>query len=475
MRDIIQRLGSVYYVDVPVVRPGTIGAYLLAFVFVAVAMALRLAIDPYVEGLQFATFLPAIILTTLISGLGAGLFSVVLTIAAAAFFVLPPRLSFYVEKPGDVLALLLYTVVMVVIVALIARMRFAIERRRDQQALQVSKDRLQVAFDIAQLGCWQYHPQRRVITGDARFKEIFDVTSDEMPVEDIKKLVHPDDAERFLAEREAAIDPAHPSRSPHEYRVHRRDGEVRWVEIRWLAYFDGDQRERGAGSVIGTVHDITERKTHQEREQLLMREINHRAKNMLNVVDAIARQTAIRDDPEHFVDRFSERIQSLSASQDLLVQNAWHGVAIEDLVRVQLVPFADLLGSRIVLSGPKLRLNAATTQAIGLALHELSTNARRHGAFLSDTGRVDVSWDAADDTFTMSWIEWEGPPVSAPRRRGFGAAVIETMAERSLDGKVDLDYAPSGVTWRLACPAANALEEGSKSQGGGTIEMVAQC
>jgi Domain of unknown function (DUF4118) len=108
MRQITDRLASIY-VDVPVLRPGTVGFYLLAFVSVGVDIALRLAIDPYVEGLQFATFLPAVIITALIGGLGAGLFSVALTDAATAFFVLPPRLSLYAEKPGDVLSLLLYT------------------------------------------------------------------------------------------------------------------------------------------------------------------------------------------------------------------------------------------------------------------------------------------------------------------------------------------------------------------------------
>src|SRR5262249_353025 len=117
-----------------------------------------------------------------------------------------------------------------------------------------------------------------------------------------------------------------------------------------------------------------------------------------------------------------------------------------------------LLGSRIALCGSKLRLDAASAQAIGLALHELSTNAAKYGALSTDTGRVELSWNAADDTFTMGWIEREGPPVSAPQRRGFGSTRIETMAERSLDGKVDLAYAPSGLTWRLTCPAANALE-----------------
>jgi K+-sensing histidine kinase KdpD len=118
MRKIISRLGLLY-INVPVLRPGTIGAYLLAFVSVGAATALRLPIDPYIEGLEFATFFPAVIITTLISGLGAGLFSAVLGIAAVTFFVLPPRLSFYVEKPGDVLAIFLYTSVMLFTVALI--------------------------------------------------------------------------------------------------------------------------------------------------------------------------------------------------------------------------------------------------------------------------------------------------------------------------------------------------------------------
>jgi PAS domain S-box-containing protein len=455
MRDIASMLG-LFYADIPVVRPGTIGAYLLAFASVVVATALRLAIDPYIGGLQFATFFPAVIITTLISGLGAGLFSVVLSVGAAAFFVLPPHWSLYIEEPGDVLALTLYTLAMLFNVALITGMRVAVERRRDQQVLQATKDRLQAAFDVAQLGCWQYDPRRRVITGDRRFKEIFDVPTDEMPIEDIKKLVHPDDAERFLAERAAAIDPVHPMRSPHEYRVRRRDGETRWVEVRWLAYFNGDQRERGA-VVVGTVHDITERKKHQEREHLLMQEISHRAKNMLGVVDAIARQTAART-PEDFIEHFSERIQALAANQDLLIRSDWRGVEVEDLVCAQLATFADLIDSRVVVHGPKLRLNAAAAQAIGLALHELTINSGKYGALSKKTGRLEIGWGAEDETFMMSWTERGGPPVCPPQHRGFGTIVTEAMAERSVGGTVDLDYAPLGVAWRLTCPTANVLE-----------------
>jgi len=202
-----------------------------------------------------------------------------------------------------------------------------------------------------------------------------------------------------------------------------------------------------------------------------MREVNHRAKNMLSVVDAIAHQTAARN-PEDFIERFSERIQALSANQDLLVRNEWNGVEIADLVRAQLAHFADLIGSRIAMHGPKLRLNPASAQAIGLALHELATNAGKYGALSTDRGRVDVSWGTDGDTLTMGWTEREGPPVSAPKRRGFGTIVMEAMAERSVDGKVDLDYAPSGLTWRLTCPAANALEPREREQTSGEGDAI---
>jgi PAS domain S-box-containing protein len=207
---------------------------------------------------------------------------------------------------------------------------------------------------------------------------------------------------------------------------------------------------------LETNRDITERKRHEEREHLIMREMSHRAKNMLGLVQAIARQTATRN-PEEFIERFSERIQALSANQELLVRGEWMGVETEDLVRAQLAPFADLIGTRIATQGPKLRLKAAGAQAIGLALHELATNAGKYGALSMDTGRVDICWATDGDIFTMSWVECDGPPVSPPKRRGFGTVVMQEMAEDILEGKVDLDYAPLGVTWRLTCPSVNVL------------------
>jgi two-component sensor histidine kinase len=114
-------------------------------------------------------------------------------------------------------------------------------------------------------------------------------------------------------------------------------------------------------------YDSIEQKAHEEQVQLLMRKVNHRAKNMLSMVQAVARQTAARE-PEDFIGRFTERIQALAANQDLLVRNEWRGVYVEDLVRAQLAPFTDLVGPRIAVQGPRLRLTAAAAQAIGLAL-----------------------------------------------------------------------------------------------------------
>jgi two-component sensor histidine kinase len=231
-----------------------------------------------------------------------------------------------------------------------------------------------------------------------------------------------------------------------------RDGRTVVVESRHVRVQYG-----GETYALETNRDITERKAHEQYAHLLTREVNHRAKNLLNLVGAMARQTAAKNQ-EDFVERFSERIQALSASQDLLVRSEWKGVDIEDLVRSQLALFASLIDSRIAVRGPKLRLKAESAQAIGLALHELATNAGKYGALSTNTGRIDIWWQAAADMFAMSWTEDDGPPVVAPTRRGFGSTVINTMVKYSLGGKVATNYARSGLMWQLTCPAANALD-----------------
>ncbi len=328
------------------------------------------------------------------------------------------------------------------------------DRKYAEQALQASNDRLQLALDAARLGSFQHDRLSGVLSWDRRLKEIYGIDESEVHVEDFMKRVHPDDAELvWTFVNTAPQAPENPSVLEHRIL---RGGEIRWLQVHRLAYFEGAGRGRHATREVGTVQDITERKEREEKERLLMREINHRAKNMLSVVEAVAHQTAAKN-PEDFIERFSERIQALSANQDLLVRNEWKGVYIGDLVQAQLAHFADLIGSRIAVHGPRLRLNPASVQAIGLALHELSTNAAKYGALSTDRGSVDVSWGSHDGTLTMSWIERDSA-ASPPKQRGFGTIVMEAMAERTVGGEVELDYAPSGVTWRLTCPVANVLE-----------------
>jgi PAS domain S-box-containing protein len=220
----------------------------------------------------------------------------------------------------------------------------------------------------------------------------------------------------------------------------------------------------GKPNQLATVtRDITDRKRHEEHLDLLMREVNHRAKNLLSVVQAISHQTAAKS-PKDFTARFTERLQALSANQDLLVRSDWGGVDIEELVRAQLATFSDLIGSRISMHGPELRFNSTAAQAVGLALHELATNAGKYGALSTETGSVKVSWRLDGGMFAMSWTERGGPPVSVPTQRGFGSTVLSFMAKRSVGGEVCLEYAPSGVVWTLTCPSANALEAAEKEE-----------
>jgi PAS domain S-box-containing protein len=314
-------------------------------------------------------------------------------------------------------------------------------------------------FENAVVGIAHLSPDVKWLRVNRTFARIVGYSPDELVSKSVQDITYPDDLESSLAEAER-LRSGKADSYELEKRYVRKDGTPVWVHIAGTAV------RRNDGSVdhfVTMIQDITERKQDEERGHLLMREINHRAKNMLNVVDAIARMTATRN-PEDFVERFSDRIQALAANQDLLVRNQWKGIDVEDLVRAQLVHFGDLVGTRIAIQGRKLRLNPAAAQAIGLALHELATNAGKYGALSTDSGRIDINSGAHGGTFTMSWTEREGPPTSAPQRRGFGTIVMKEMTEHSVGGAVDLDYAPSGLTWRLTCPVANVQDGDQRAE-----------
>ncbi|MGO9547849.1 MAG: PAS domain S-box protein [Rhodomicrobium sp.] len=238
-----------------------------------------------------------------------------------------------------------------------------------------------------------------------------------------------------------------------EVRARRKDGSLRAADLSVAEWQAGGKR-----FFTGIVRDITERKRREEKIQLLLREVNHRSKNMLGVVQAIASQTLALG-CEDFIARFSERVQALAANQDLLVKSQWQGVELGDLVRAQLAHFEGVIGSRIDIAGPPLHIAAESAQPIAMALHELAANAGKYGALSNERGKVSIAWDIArDETFHLSWMESGGPIVVSPTRQGFGTTVIAHVPEAQLGAGVTLDYPPGGVTWRLACPAANVIE-----------------
>jgi len=212
---------------------------------------------------------------------------------------------------------------------------------------------------------------------------------------------------------------------------------------------------------------VSERtEAHKRAEQqirLLMNEVNHRSKNLLSVVMAVAQQT-VATSPQQFVKTFSSRVQALAVNHDLLVKNQWKSIEASDLFHGQLAHFGDLVGSRILLKGPSLHLSSSAAQSIGMVVHELSTNTVKYGVLSGGDGWIEVEWGIVEHggtsrLFSASWIERGGPSVASPAHRGFGTTVITKMIEMSLDGEARLTYGASGLVWQFTCPLANVLEQ----------------
>jgi len=205
-----------------------------------------------------------------------------------------------------------------------------------------------------------------------------------------------------------------------------------------------------------------ELKRRQEHSAFLMRELAHRSKNQLAVVKGMALQMARQSSnvPE-FVEQFSQRIQGLAESQDVMVRQNWQGAWLSDLVRAHLDLFA--AAPRAKITGPGIFLNANAVQNIGFALHELATNASKHGALSSPTGQLEISWDGPtpDGRIRLNWIELGGPVVQPPSRQGFGHLVITELVAHALQGVAKLDFSPQGVHWQLDIPAVHAVQDRS--------------
>ncbi|TKW62010.1 MAG: PAS domain S-box protein [Blastochloris viridis] len=239
------------------------------------------------------------------------------------------------------------------------------------------------------------------------------------------------------------------------------DGQTRWYDLSIAPL------KNRAGVIVGltgAVIDISERKGWEQHLRLLMRELTHRSKNLLAVIQAMARQTARHSGTvEEFIDRFGARLHALAGSHDLLVQESWQRASIGELITSQLGHYSDLIGTQIVVDGPQIYLNPDAAQNLGMALHEMATNAVKYGALSTPKGKVSIDWawkgSGAKRVLRLSWKETGGPAVQAPQRRGFGSQVIERNLNRALGATVKLDYAAKGFRADMELPPNVAVDK----------------
>ena len=235
----------------------------------------------------------------------------------------------------------------------------------------------------------------------------------------------------------------------------RKDGSMLDVAINVAPMRRPDGKIFGVSAIF---RDITERKGVEKHLRMLMRELSHRTKNLLAVIVAMVRQTArTSTDVSVLQSQLIQRLQSLSASHDLLVAEDWTGASIEELIRAVLQPFIGNSSEAVVCRGQPVFVNATAAQNLGLALHELATNAAKYGALSTSAGRVRVTWGfEPDDTGTLRlvlrWEEHGGPKVEPPAIKGFGHVVIERVVGQALSANVDYEFAPEGVRWLIAMP-----------------------
>jgi PAS domain S-box-containing protein len=209
--------------------------------------------------------------------------------------------------------------------------------------------------------------------------------------------------------------------------------------------------------------DISERKANEIQLRLLLRELTHRSKNLLAVIHAIARQTASRTrSVEDFLDRFSARLVAIGCSHDLLIADDWHGASLRMLIEQQLGGHTERFGEQIAIEGEDVMLKPEAVQNLGLALHELATNAQKYGSLSDPEGRVSIRWQFCEEAskLRLTWQEKGGPPVAPPERSGFGRAMIETVVSQALDGDVTLSFPPKGVRCEIVIPSAQVTSRG---------------
>lgn len=339
------------------------------------------------------------------------------------------------------------------------------ERIRAEAALRASEERLRLALDAAALGAWEVDLRKGVVRRSPRTLEIFGFEGEpeEGPYPSWRGRIHAEDRPRVLEPIEAALAGQIESYRV-EFRFLRPDRRWIWVESRGRVV-ERDPVSGAALRIAGTSQDVTERRAAQERQALLMRELDHRAKNALAVVQAAVRLTP-KEDAVAYARAVEGRIQALARAHSLLAEGRWVGADLQRLAQGELAPFLVAQGAgpcgqaaapRVQLEGPPVRLGPATAQGISMVLHELATNATKHGALSAPGGEVGLSWSVEQERefLLLKWQERGGPPVLAPpRRRGFGSRVIEITVRSQLGGRLEQRWEPTGLVVEIETPLA---------------------
>jgi PAS domain S-box-containing protein len=350
------------------------------------------------------------------------------------------------------------------LVGLAAQVAVTIESLRANEAAlhelthrRQTEERLKFALDSGRLGSWELDVATRAYEASDMCKANYGRRPDEtFGFSDLVASVHPDDRPRMTNAIEAAIRDG--SNYDIEYRAVTPAGETRWVLARGRAAQPSD--EGGVRRMAGVSLDITDRKLAEERQRLLLNELNHRVKNSLVAVQSIAAQTLRTSlTPERFQEAFEARIMALSQAHDLLTRESWEGASLREVFDVEMMALGG--DDRVRFDyAQDIRLSPRAVVAIGMAIHELATNAAKYGALSTPEGRLKVDWRVEEGprpTLRLTWTEREGPPVSPPSRLGFGARLLEKGLAGELSGDVTLTYDSLGLICRMGLPM-RALE-----------------
>jgi PAS domain S-box-containing protein len=324
-----------------------------------------------------------------------------------------------------------------------------------------SEQRRSLALAASNLGSWDWDRVKGDCLWDEGQYRIFGVDPQSFTVtpENVRALLYPDDWERVQAAAETVLNGGQVRET--EFRVRRPDGEIRWCIGTAAATLDSQNQ---VIRISGVTADITDRKKAEERQALLAREVDHRAKNALALVQAIVRMTRANS-IEAYIAAVEGRIKALSRVHTVLSQSRWEGADLTGLVSKELAPYRTSDHDRVQASGPDILLQPAAAQTLALVLHELVTNAAKYGALSSHAGKVSLSWKSDGRTIEFVWKESGGPETSKPAALGFGTRIVLASIERQLGGKVSFDWLPQGLACIFSVPQGDKKDPAERYAG----------